>query len=162
LVLTSAPPGLAPEITEARAVGQAARDDLARTAVGGIGPMLGRHGLAAALADLAAAAGAGMQVQMDQHVDDDVALAARFVASQALAKALKHAGPARIWLTAATGATGLRLEVADDGVGGADPGGRGLHGLGERVAACGGALHVLSEPLGGTRVVAEIPLANAR
>jgi hypothetical protein len=162
LVLKSAPPGLAPEITEARAVGQAARDDLARTAAGDIGPMLARDGLAAALADLAAAAGAGMQVQMDQHVDDDVAVVAWFVASEALANALKHAGPARIWLTAATGATGLRLEVTDDGVGGADPGGRGLRGLGERVAACGGALHVLGEAPGGTRVVAEIPLLSAR
>jgi len=123
--------------------------------------MLARNGLAAALADLAATVGAGVQVRIDQQVDDDVALAAWFVASEALANALKHAGPARIWLAAAAGTTGLRLEVTDDGVGGADPNGRGLRGLAERVAACGGALHVLGEPLGGTRVVAEFPLASA-
>jgi len=161
LVLQSAPPGLEAEITEARATGQAARDDLARTAAGDIGRMLARNGLAAALADLAGTAGAGVQVQIDQPVDDDAALAAWFVASEALANALKHAGPARIWLTAATGATGLRLEVTDDGVGGADSGGRGLRGLAERVASCGGALQVFGEPLGGTRIVAEFPLASA-
>jgi signal transduction histidine kinase len=50
------------------------------------------------------------------------------------------------------------VEVADDGVGGADQAGRGLTGLRERLAGHGGELRVLAGPVAGTRVVAEIPL----
>ena len=53
----------------------------------------------------------------------------------------------------------LRVEVADDGVGGADQArGTGIRGLRDRVAALGGRLTVNS-PLGeGTRITAEIPI----
>jgi hypothetical protein len=49
----------------------------------------------------------------------------------------------------------LRLSVADDGVGGADPGGSGLVGLRDRVEAMGGALTVESRPGRGTRLTAD-------
>ncbi len=54
----------------------------------------------------------------------------------------------------------LVIEVADDGVGGADPGrGSGLRGLRDRVDALGGRL-VVSSPAGeGTVLRAEIPCA---
>src|ERR1700735_2260769 len=64
----------------------------------------------------------------------------RFAASEAVANALKHAGPARIWLSAATEGAYLRVEVADDGAGGADPDGRGLRALGERPGGEGAPL----------------------
>ena len=52
-----------------------------------------------------------------------------------------------------------RVEVVDDGVGGADPAtGSGLRGLSDRVAALEGTLEVDSPPTGGTRIAAEIPL----
>ena len=55
----------------------------------------------------------------------------------------------------------LVVEVADDGVGGADvDGGSGLRGLADRVEAHGGTLSVESPPGGGTRCVAEIPCAS--
>jgi signal transduction histidine kinase len=51
------------------------------------------------------------------------------------------------------------VEVADDGVGGADPlRGSGLRGLADRVASLSGTLEVESPPGAGTRVRAEIPL----
>jgi signal transduction histidine kinase len=54
------------------------------------------------------------------------------------------------------------IEVADDGVGAADPEtGSGLRGMADRVAALDGRLRVESPPSGGTRVVAEIPLPAA-
>lgn len=54
----------------------------------------------------------------------------------------------------------LRLEVADDGRGGARAHhGGGLQGLADRVAAAGGRLAVHSPAAGGTRVCAEIPCA---
>jgi len=53
---------------------------------------------------------------------------------------------------------GLRVEVADDGVGRATArAGSGLEGLADRVAALDGRLTVESRPGNGTRVSAEIP-----
>src|SRR5262249_24340122 len=52
----------------------------------------------------------------------------------------------------------LRVEVADDGVGGADAAnGSGLTGLADRVAALGGTLSVASPPGAGTLVTAAVP-----
>jgi signal transduction histidine kinase len=157
-LLTTAPAGLRQDVAEALATGQAARDELARTAAGDVGRMLAQRGLAASLLDLAAAAGAEADVRIDCDVDAAVAVAAWFAASEALTNALKHAGPARIWLTVVTRAAGLRVEVADDGVGGANRDGHGLTGLRERLAGHGGDLRVLTDIAVGTRVIAEIPL----
>jgi signal transduction histidine kinase len=50
------------------------------------------------------------------------------------------------------------VEVADDGVGGADPTrGSGLRGLVDRVEALDGRLAVESPPGRGTRIRVEIP-----
>ena len=52
------------------------------------------------------------------------------------------------------------VEVADDGVGGADPGrGSGLRGLADRVEALEGRLGIESRPGEGTTIRAEIPCA---
>jgi signal transduction histidine kinase len=51
------------------------------------------------------------------------------------------------------------LEIADDGIGGADPArGSGLRGLADRVEALGGRLDVISPRGRGTRVRASFPL----
>jgi signal transduction histidine kinase len=53
----------------------------------------------------------------------------------------------------------LLVEVADDGIGGADPAqGSGLRGLTDRVAALDGRLDVTSPPGEGTIVLARLPL----
>jgi signal transduction histidine kinase len=55
----------------------------------------------------------------------------------------------------------VTVEVADDGVGGADTErGSGLRGLADRVEALDGRLRVWSPRGGGTRVRAEIPCAS--
>ena len=55
----------------------------------------------------------------------------------------------------------LRVEIQDDGRGGADPvGGSGLRGLSDRVAALDGSLEVESRSGGGTVVRAVIPVAS--
>ena len=55
----------------------------------------------------------------------------------------------------------LTVEVADDGVGGADPSaGSGLRGLGDRLAAIDGTLQVTSPPGGGTTIRARIPAVS--
>jgi hypothetical protein len=57
------------------------------------------------------------------------------------------------------GARALTVTIADDGVGGAEPGrGTGLRGLADRLAMVDGTLDVQSPPGGGTRIRARIPL----
>ena len=87
-----------------------------------------------------------------------VEAAAYFICSEALANVAKHAraSQASIRVTAEDGL--LTVEVADDGVGGANPsGGSGLRGLADRVESLGGRLMVESPPGGGTRVAASLP-----
>jgi signal transduction histidine kinase len=56
----------------------------------------------------------------------------------------------------------LRIEIADDGVGGADPtAGSGLRGLEDRVQAFGGSLQVVSPVGEGTKILARLPLRAA-
>ena len=69
--------------------------------------------------------------------------------------------PARRPRTSGRGVVGggLRLEVRDDGSGGADPArGTGLTGLADRVAACGGTFTVTSPPGEGTTLALRIPI----
>ena len=79
----------------------------------------------------------------------------------ALANVAKHAAAARVTVAITAGAGRLRVEVADDGVGGADPArGSGLRGLADRVETIGGTLRVESTPGHGTRLAAEIPFGG--
>jgi signal transduction histidine kinase len=53
----------------------------------------------------------------------------------------------------------VTVEIADDGIGGADASrGSGLRGLADRVAALDGTLSLESPPGRGTRLRAEIPV----
>jgi signal transduction histidine kinase len=68
-----------------------------------------------------------------------------------------QASQAQVRISAADGR--MLIEVADDGVGGADASeGSGLRGLADRLAAVDGRFEVDSEPGAGTTVHAEIPL----
>ncbi|WP_376768585.1 sensor histidine kinase, partial [Pseudonocardia pini] len=92
-------------------------------------------------------------------VPEPVAFAAYFVASESLTNVAKYAGAsaATVRVTREPGA--LLVEIADDGIGGADPAlGSGLRGLADRVEALGGALRVAERPGGGTVVGAVLPL----
>lgn len=82
---------------------------------------------------------------------------------EAIANALKHAGESQVAVSAKRGTAALRVEVRDDGRGGADvDAGSGLRRLGDRVAAIGGQLSVRSPAGHGTRVVAELPVRRER
>ena len=73
----------------------------------------------------------------------------------------KYAEATNAFVTVGRENGSVRIEVADDGVGGADPlRGSGLRGLADRVESLAGTLVVESPPGGGTRVSAEIPLAD--
>ena len=84
--------------------------------------------------------------------------AAYYIVVEALTNAAKHAAASetRVAVTVESGI--VEVEVADDGIGGADPAGSGLRGLADRAEALGGTLSVESAPGRGTVVRASIPL----
>jgi signal transduction histidine kinase len=86
-----------------------------------------------------------------------VEAAAYYVVSEALANAAKHSRASAVSVRVGANGRSTVVEVADDGVGGADPRGSGLRGLGDRVAALGGRLVVSSEPGRGTSLRADLP-----
>lgn len=104
------------------------------------------------------------------RVDVDIALPGRppapvesavyFAVAEVLTNTAKHAGATGAGVTVRYADGWLRVEVRDDGNGGArlGPGG-GLHGIARRLAAFDGTLD-LDSPVGGpTRVTMEVPCA---
>lgn len=93
------------------------------------------------------------------RLDPAIEAAVYFLCSEALANAAKHAEATRVTIGVTRSGDQLVVEVADNGVGGADPTrGTGLRGLADRVEALGGRLSVESLPRRGTRLLAEISL----
>jgi signal transduction histidine kinase len=129
----------------------------------GIHPAVLGHGLTVALESLAARSTIATAVSVDllERLPEVVEVAAYFVASEALANVAKHAQASAVKITVSRGAKGALVEVADDGVGGADDaGGSGLRGLADRVEALGGQLRIRS-PVGvGTTISAVIPCGS--
>jgi signal transduction histidine kinase len=85
---------------------------------------------------------------------------AYFVVAEALTNVAKHARAGRAAVTARVQGGTLRVEVRDDGVGGARPDGSGLLGLADRLAVLDGRLRVESPAGGGTLVSADIPVPH--
>jgi signal transduction histidine kinase len=83
------------------------------------------------------------------------------VTAEALTNVAKYAQASEASVHVAVDGDRLRLEISDDGVGGAEasPGG-GLDGLRDRVDALDGSLEIDSPLGGGTTVTAEIPLSS--
>ena len=83
---------------------------------------------------------------------------AYFVVSEALANVAKHSDASTVRVSVARFGGLLRVEVEDDGTGGAvlAPG-HGLAGLADRLRAVDGALTVDSPRGGPTRLIAEVP-----
>ena len=130
--------------------------DLAR----GIHPaVLSDLGLAAALDALAARAPVPVQVSgvPSAPLPAAVEAAAYFVTAEALTNVAKYARASECSVCLTLEDSRLRVEVRDDGVGGADPStGSGLLGLRDRVEALDGRLEVDSPPGAGTTVVVEM------
>ena len=88
----------------------------------------------------------------------DIEASAYFIVAEALTNAVKHAQATTAEVTAAVADGVLRLEIRDDGVGGADPNGHGLVGISDRVAALEGRLRIESPRGAGTVVTVELPV----
>jgi signal transduction histidine kinase len=126
----------------------------------GIHPAVLDHGLEAALDSLAARSTVATTVSYEatEPLPEPVELAAYFVASEALANVAKYAQASSVKLRVSHVGPHAVIEIADDGVGGADEaGGSGLRGLADRVEALDGRLRVVSPSGAGTVVTAELP-----
>jgi signal transduction histidine kinase len=92
------------------------------------------------------------------HVSEHLLAALR----EALSNAARHASASRVDVRVVLRDDQVALEVADDGVG-LPPGGRrsGLRNLAARAEQLGGTLELESAPSAGTRVLWQVPVADA-
>jgi signal transduction histidine kinase len=138
----------------------AALEELRELARGIHPAVLSDRGLDAALETLARRAPLPVELNRKAHerLPESIELAAYFVVSEALTNVAKYADASHATVNVARHDGKLLVEVADDGVGGADPdNGTGLRGLADRLAVIEGRLEVVSPPGHGTTIKARIP-----
>ena len=103
-----------------------------------------------------------LPVQVDvpaERFPADIEASAYFIVAEALTNVVKHANAGRAEVRASVEDGMLHVEVRDDGIGGADPGGHGLVGIADRATALGGRLKIENPVGGGTLVAATLPLS---
>jgi signal transduction histidine kinase len=96
-----------------------------------------------------------------ERLPAELEASAYFIVAEGLTNVTKHSHAKRSEVKALVDDGLLRVEIRDDGVGGADPHGHGLVGMADRVSALGGRLSVQSPAGGGTLVTATLPLPAA-
>ena len=136
--------------------------DVRRLAAGLHPRELAESGLAGAQKALASRSPVPVELDLalQARLPAEVERTAYFVCSEGLANIAKYARASHARITIGAVGSRLRVTVADDGAGGADPSrGSGLRGLADRVEALGGSLRVDSPPGDGTRLLIELPLA---
>ena len=140
--------------------------ELRRLAAGIHPGVLTEHGLGEAIRSLASRLPLTVSVEDESpgRLPAPVEASVYFFVSEALTNTIKHASAAEARVRIATVDHELTVEVADDGVGGAEAasGGTGLRGLGDRVGALDGALELHSPLGGGTLLRARIPLPDQK
>jgi PAS domain S-box-containing protein len=138
---------------------QQANVELRELAHGILPGVLTRGGLRAGVDALASRTPVPVEVAVcADRLPAAVEATAYFVVAEALTNVAKHAHARRAVVSARLERSALRVQVRDDGVGGAQPDGSGLLGLADRLACVDGRLRVETPANGGTLVAAEIPL----
>jgi signal transduction histidine kinase len=152
-------PAAAEAVLRARRHVGEAREGIASLALGLQPPLLAAESLARSLAALVERSPVPVVLRVDgRRYDAAIEHSVYLVCSEALANVAKHAAATCVEVRLGSARGELRLEVVDNGRGGADPGGSGLRGLRERVEELGGMFMVESVQGEGTRVVASIPV----
>ena len=136
-----------------------------RDLVQGVMPaMLTERGLCAAVEELTVRCPIPVALDLDRArgtLPGAVESTGYFIVAEALANAIKHAQASTVDLRMVRAAGELRVEITDDGVGGAQAnGGAGLRGMADRVDALDGRLVVSSPRGGGTFILAELPCGS--
>lgn len=147
---------------EALAHAEQATSELRELAHGILPPVLTRSGLRAGVESILSRTSLPVTAQMpEERFPPAVEATAYFIVSEALTNAVKHSGAERVEVRAQVDDGLLRVEIRDDGAGGARlEGSTGLIGLNDRVAALDGWLEVKSPPGEGTLITAILPLAS--
>jgi signal transduction histidine kinase len=158
--LDSEPAAARTALVEAREELALALEELRELARGLHPAVLTDRGLRAAVEALADRAPVPVEITdiPDERLSEPVEAAAYYLIAEALTNVAKYASAAKVHVGVAVTDANVVVEVSDDGIGGADPGGgSGLRGLADRVEALGGSLEVTSPAGGGTSLRAEIP-----
>jgi signal transduction histidine kinase len=151
-------------VERAHGEAQAALGELRDLARGLHPAILSDRGLRPALEELASRSPipADIGAAPDERLPEHVEATAYFVVAEALTNVAKYAQATRVTVSVRRDGDDLHVEVADDGVGGADANaGTGLCGLTDRVSALEGRLDVVSPKGQGTRITAIVPVDEA-
>src|SRR6516165_11252934 len=149
-------------VAEAREASSKALTELRNLVRGIYPPVLADRGLGEAVRALALDTPLRTEtdIVLPGRLDAPVESACYFAVAEALTNAVKHSGARRAQVRIRHGRGILRLEVTDDGCGGADPArGGGLAGIERRLGTFDGILAVSSPPGGPTMIVMEVPCA---
>jgi PAS domain S-box-containing protein len=146
-------------LSEALGHAEQATAELRELAHGILPAALTRGGLRAGVDALASRTPVPVEIAVSvDRLPAVVEATAYFVVAEALTNVAKHARAGRVVVTARVEDCTLRVQVRDDGVGGARPSGSGLVGLADRLAVLDGQLRVESPVDGGTLLAADIPV----
>ncbi|HYZ30059.1 MAG TPA: GAF domain-containing protein [Thermoleophilaceae bacterium] len=136
--------------------------ELRELAHGILPPVLTRGGLQAAVNSLVTRLDVLVDVDVPaERFAEEIEASAYFIIAEALTNVVKHSQASHAEVMVSVDDRTLHIDVRDDGIGGADPDGHGLVGIGDRVTALGGGLEVESPVSGGTVVTATLPLDAA-
>jgi len=158
--LSTDPEAARPVLEEARQSLSAALAELRELSQGIHPGILTERGLGPALVELTYRAGTPVELELglDERLPEQIEATAYYVVSESLANVAKYAEASAVKVNVARKDGRAVVEVADDGIGGADgQRGSGLRGLRDRVEALGGRFALVSPPGRGTIVRAEIP-----
>jgi signal transduction histidine kinase len=152
-------------VDEALANAEGATAELRELAHGILPAALSRGGLRGGIDALVSRAHLPVSVAVTaERLPPVLEATAYFIVAEALTNALRHARASRVRILAVVvDGSALRLEVRDDGVGGARwDASTGLLGLRDRAAALDGEVRVESPPGKGTVVTATLPIPAAQ
>jgi signal transduction histidine kinase len=150
-------------VDEALAHAEGASADLRELAHGILPGALSRGGLRAGIDALVSRVRLPVSVEVTtERLPAALEATAYFIFAEALTNAVRHARATSAQIAAFVDGGVLRLEVRDDGVGGArsnaSHGSSGLLGLRDRAAALNGELRIDSPPGEGTVIAAALPI----
>jgi PAS domain S-box-containing protein len=143
---------------------EAAIEELRGLAAGIHPPILTTRGLMPSITALAKRTALPVTIEgsLPIRLPETIEVSAYYFVSEALTNTIKHAHASSATVTVGIHGPCLRVEVRDDGIGGARLSEGGLAGLVDRVEALDGNLTLESPPRAGTTVRAEIPFSPFR
>jgi signal transduction histidine kinase len=159
-MLPASPDAALALVAEARETSVRALNDLRDLIRGICPPVLADRGLGHAVRALALDTPLPVVLDIDLpgRLTAPVESACYFAVAEVLANAVRHGGARQVQVRIQHTGELLRIEVSDDGVGGADPAnGTGLLGVERRLGTFDGILAVSSPPGGPTMIVMEVP-----